>query len=268
MRVVFVLIVVVVCLEVVAGYKEIKSQCTCASSHPQQLFCDSHFALTGVVASEEPKTIYGTVINENGKPEKQKVAKMYEITVMRVFRGKEILLGIPPVEGKQAKDLPTFEEAPVEIYTPYDEEACGINLEFGVQYLIYGMRNNEDKLETKLCNFFAEWEYIEDQINRGVHGGYDCRCKVETGITLTDDQYDFNVTKNSTCVFNISPSELLDECAMNFLTCRKLVTPISGNGFTEMCVWIEGMEYENCRRDFQHVVDVAPMADHQIFTKN
>ena len=118
------------------------------------------------------------------------------------------------------------------------------------------MRNNEDRLETKLCNFFAEWEYIEDQINRGVHGEYDCRCKVETGITLEADPYNFNVTKDNTCIFNISPSELLDDCAMNYFTCRKLVTPISGDGFREECVWIQGLEYDGCRARHQHVVEV------------
>lgn len=229
-------------------------QCTCASSHPQQLFCDSHFALSGVVSSEDPEVVYGDVF-EHGKVVKRKVSKKYQVTVIKVFRGKEILLGIP-IEGEEVHDLPTLQLSTVNIHTPYEEEACGINLEFGVQYLIYGMRNGDDKLETKLCNFFAEWEEIENQISRGVLGDYDCRCKVETGITLTD-QYDYNVRKNNTCVFNISPSDLLDECAMNFLTCRKLVTPIDGDGYTEQCVWVEGVEYEKCKDDTQHVVDVV-----------
>lgn len=221
-------------------------QCTCASSHPQQLFCDSHFALRGVVTSDEPYEIVADVF-ENGKEVRKKISKMFELTVIRVYRGIETLLGIPITDDQSVKDLPSLQLTAVNITTPYDEEACGINLDVGTQYLIFGTRNEFDQLETKLCNFFAEWDEVEDQTRRGILGDYDCRCRVETGITLKDEIPDYKIKKNNTCVYNISPSELVDECAMNFLTCRKLVTPIRGDGVMEQCVWVEGKEFNQCR---------------------
>lgn len=198
------------------------------------------------MVSEHPREIFGEVI-EGGNTVTRRLAKEYEVTIVRVYRGKETLLGIPLASDDEIKELPTMELSSVNITTPYEEEACGINLDFGTQYLIFGTRNEFDHLETQLCNFYSEWEEVEDQTKRGVLGDYDCRCKVETGITLKDEKPDYRVAKNSTCIYNISPTDLVDECAMNFLTCRKLVTPIDGDGFSEQCVWVEGKEFRECK---------------------
>ena len=206
----------------------------------------SFIAFRGVVTSEEPEIIYNDVAIGDVVT-RQKASKVFELTIVRVYRGKETLLGIPRADDKKVKELPTLQLSSINITTPYEEDACGVHFDFGVQYLIFGTRNDADQLETRLCNFFAEWEEVEDQTKRGILGDYDCRCRVETGITLKDEKPDYKVAKNYTCVFNISPSDLLDECAMNFLTCRKLVTPISSDGFIEQCVWVEGKEFMRCR---------------------
>ena len=66
------------------------SLCMCMYTNWRQFVFS---ALTGVVSSEKPKTIYGNVRLPNGKMSYRKVSKVYQITVLRVFRGKEILLG-------------------------------------------------------------------------------------------------------------------------------------------------------------------------------
>lgn len=228
--------------------------CTCYPSHPQQLFCDAGFAIHGVVTSETPAPIYADI--EDGESTvKQQVKQVYEIIILKVFKGKEALLGIPTNGNQLAEnDLPTLVYSTVNITTPYGESMCGIDLIFQTQYLIFG-KNKDGELQTDLCDFSSDWEEVEDQTKRGVLGEYDCRCQVEA-ITAPEDleqdrpdsQIHYTQSKNNTCIFLMNPSEMVDECAMNFLTCRKLVTPIRTveTDTSESCVWVQGKEYLNC----------------------
>ena len=54
-------------------------------------------------------------------------------------------------------------------------------------------------------------------------------------------------SSRSTCYWEMYPDEPVDECALNFLTCRKLVHPMSINDEQEQCVWVEGRDYELCQ---------------------
>lgn len=170
----------------------------------------------------------------------------YNISVFDIFHGQDALFALLKDQNQEYEISNDLKYASFILSSPAEQRMCGVSLQFAKSYLIFGQIRNS-QMEVNLCNFYAKWTDVTSQIKRGIHGDYDCRCQVETQMKKFEDE--FKNQKNETgsiCYLNIHPNEPVDECALNFLTCRKLVNPIKINGNLESCVWIEGLEYQEC----------------------
>ena len=143
------------------------------------------------------------------------------------------------------------------ITTPLHESLCGITFNTSETYLIFGHIQN-GRLVVNLCNYILPWKETSNQIKAGIYGDFDCRCNIETRIKSTSDISDPSemtneknngaspVKTSSTCIWEMYPDEPIDECALNFLTCRKLVNAIEVDNEKKECVWIQARSFEMC----------------------
>ena len=179
----------------------------------------------------------------------------HKLTIIHVFKGKEAIFNLLNGNDQGNEIFPDLKYASVEVITPMRESECAVALNYTESYLMFGQTKN-DHMEINMCNFISKWNEVTPQIKRGIHGDYDCRCNVETKMTSygaeekTGATYDGDIMDHvsSTCYWNMHPDEPVDECALNFLSCRKLVNPIIVDNFAEGCVWVEGEEYEHCKQ--------------------
>ena len=185
--------------------------------------------------------------------------RSYSLTILEVFGGHQALrhLFISKQEARnvESNDIDTFEDlefVEANITTPLSENLCGVHLNVSESYLIFGqIRNNE--LQVHLCNYISYWEAVGSQVKSGIYGDHDCRCSIRTRMSPEQPVENNEVPdegtlrSSSTCFWEMYPDEPVDECALNFLSCRKLVHPMEINDEEEQCVWVEGRDYELCQ---------------------
>ena len=186
----------------------------------------------------------------------------YLSTILEIFYGHEVLRNLLindqqrlrlSANGKLSNFLLEFTE--VNITTPSSESWCGVPLNASKTYLISGQIMS-GQLEINACNLISPWDSVTDQVKAGLYGDYDCRCNIETGMNSingqekevenTGDENSVVPKISSTCFWEMFPGEPIDECALNFLTCRKLVHPMEFHQEQQECVWVQGRGYELC----------------------
>lgn len=241
--------------------------CSCFPSHPQELFCNSEFVVRAIITSP------GRKIHRTSTDKKTKWTSIqHSSTILHVFRGKEAISSL--LLNKKLNKLPeSLKYADINITTPASDSLCGVHLNFTKTYLIFGQIRNRE-MEVTLCNFISVWESVINPVKRGIHGDYDCHCKIETRMENEDtaswktkDKKMIEKEKKSSgsvndsltkaasmkrtsekCYWDMYPDEPVDECALNFVTCRRLVNPMVIDNETEACVWVEGTEYQDCKQ--------------------
>jgi len=225
--------------------------CSCFPAHPQELFCNSEFVIHALITSKARIKSTSKLVS----------MKSHSLTIIEVFRGNEALHHILMNTDSPKEDIPKkLEYIEANITTPASESLCGIQLNYTESYLIFGqIRNNE--LQVNMCNFISTWGTVTNQVKSGIYGDYDCSCKIETRMNSKEVDDNESMTEqqvsggkmqqkaksSSTCYWEMFPDEPVDECALNFLTCRKLVHPLAINDEQEKCVWVEGRDYELCQ---------------------
>ena len=185
--------------------------------------------------------------------------RSYSLTILEVFGGHQALrhlfINKQAAQNVDTNNIDTFEDlefVETNITTPLSENLCGVHLNESESYLIFGQtRNNE--LQVNLCNYISYWDAVTSQVKSGIFGDYDCRCKIKTRMS-PEQTFENNEVPNegtlgssSTCFWEMYPDEPVDECALNFLSCRKLVHPMEINDEKEQCVWVEGRDYGLCQ---------------------
>ncbi|XP_066914335.1 metalloproteinase inhibitor 2-like [Clytia hemisphaerica] len=222
--------------------------CSCFPSHPQELFCNSEFVIKALITSSG-RNVTKDIFSY----------RSYSLTILEVFGGHQALrhlfISKQDAQNVESNDIDTFDDlefVEANITTPLSENLCGVHLNVSESYLIFGqIRNNE--LQVNLCNYISYWEAVSSQVKSGIFGDYDCRCKIRTRMSpeqpveSNEIPNEGTLRSSSTCFWEMYPDEPVDECALNFLSCRKLVHPMEINDEEEQCVWVEGRDYELCQ---------------------
>nr|XP_061805736.1 metalloproteinase inhibitor 2-like [Nerophis lumbriciformis] len=120
--------------------------------HPQQMFCQAHFAIRATVVGKTGVTtgrnITDFVVNKI----------KYDVKLIKMFKGPENLNAV---------------------YTASSFAACGVNLIVGRQYFISG-QDWDGFLQVDQCGFVRPWSDLSAMQRKGLSQTYKtgCNCKI------------------------------------------------------------------------------------------
>nr|XP_005172816.1 metalloproteinase inhibitor 2-like [Danio rerio] len=130
--------------------------CSCASAHPQQLFCSADAVLRAEITGEKIRR------REDINPMYGLGKIQYEVQVIKVFKGSD-----------RIKDLQ-------HVYTHEMSSMCGIRLNRG-QYLLSGSMMSEGFFVT-LCDFVEHWDRLSLTQKKNLKYRYQMGCNCTISI--------------------------------------------------------------------------------------
>lgn len=205
---------------------EARDTCMCPVKHPQQRFCEAHFAFVATVKGSE-------VID------KFMVYDM-KVSLGKVFKGEEFV--------DRASDY-------TKLFTSYGSSLCGRpNLVYDKKYLITG-EIKDGLLQMTFCNWVTEWENVTPaQVKYLKRGTYADQCNCTIAGAWSSLRKDMNYEPDTyhesqlsgkwsryKCTYNpiASATFIKKDCESDFSYCSRDVE-------TGSCMWKSTEEYNEC----------------------
>ncbi|XP_033354506.1 metalloproteinase inhibitor 3 isoform X1 [Bombus vosnesenskii] len=186
--------------------------CSCMSSHPQILFCNSDFVVLVRVKKmmnmNEHEIAYSVKIN--------KIFKVNNKTSYTVLK-KNIL------------------------WTASSEVLCGVDLEVGETYVVSGKTYDGEKANISLCGIKMAWRSVTSRQRKGFRHlyRYGCPCNIYYTPWWTKGAA-LEGTDGKECLWESKPGP--EECQRDYGVC--MPGPAG-------CSWVPSVPYKNCIKEYQ-----------------
>lgn len=158
----------------------------------------------------------------------------YVLHVVKIFKGESILQDyLKTTTQHSSNDI----IQQVSVHTPLYDSNCGVRLTKGKKYLING-HIFHDKLQINQCGWVKEFKSLSKQIKHGLHGNFDCTCKVGTCI-------DGNCDVENDCNWHVMGNKGFDTCTQHHRMC--------GHGVNGKCKWstLDNEEFVRCKNEVE-----------------
>ncbi|XP_017756188.1 PREDICTED: metalloproteinase inhibitor 2 [Eufriesea mexicana] len=186
--------------------------CSCMSSHPQTMLCNSDFvALVRVKKA--------THVNRDEIGYSVKINKIFKVNTKSSYT---VLM----------KNI---------LWTASSEVMCGVHLKVGETYVVSGSANGRDKAHISLCGMSMPWRLVTSRQRKGFRLLYrfGCSCNIYYTPWWTKGAALEN-TDGKECLWESKPGP--EECQRDYGVC------MPGQGG---CYWVPSVPYKNCIKEYQ-----------------
>ncbi|XP_068703701.1 metalloproteinase inhibitor 3-like [Montipora foliosa] len=136
--------------------------CSCAKSHPQEMYCRAQFVIRAKILSQE-------FLTEDNK------TLAFNLRVQKIFKGETQLNQTDAIQRHGSKKRSLIARA----YTASDGARCGVTLFSNTVYLLSG-RVWKRKIRLNMCDWIQPWSDVTSRQRMGIRRFYgsNCDCQV------------------------------------------------------------------------------------------
>ncbi|XP_068701449.1 metalloproteinase inhibitor 3-like [Montipora foliosa] len=149
-------------ISVLVGSLTTCQACSCAKSHPQEMYCRAQFVIRAKILSQE-------FLTEDNK------TLAFNLRVQKIFKGETQLNQTDAIQRHGSKKRSLIARA----YTASDGARCGVTLFSNTVYLLSG-RVWKRKIRLNMCDWIQPWSDVTSRQRMGIRRFYgsNCDCQV------------------------------------------------------------------------------------------